>query len=75
MTLFAASTGTGAIDNTHALFDVFSENGSLAVIIIIIYVIFSSVILLNLFIARLSSTHDKVNGESTMELAYHRVRT
>jgi len=74
VTLFSALTGAGSFDNTHVMFDPFSQNGTIAVSIIIVYIILSSVILLNLFIARLSNTHDKINGTVKEHLAYHRVR-
>ena len=71
-TLFTAATGTFDLTGT---FDESSSMGLLGIWILIVYVTFIPIVLVNLLIARMGSTHERVNEKAVEEHAFLKAKT
>jgi ankyrin repeat protein len=73
LTLFSAT-----LNNYDATFDVFSHKNSpytLGIILEVIYILLSSVVLMNLVVARMAATHQNIDQRSFQEWQFATART
>jgi hypothetical protein len=69
LTLFSSSLGNFDFEDFHGL-----ANARLGKVVLVVYVTMMAILLLNLLIARMSATHQRINDKALEEFSYLKVR-